>query len=175
MKANQFKQVVISLAAISAVAITVPTIAEGFYIGAGVSQAFIDERGFDEDDTGSKLFGGYQLNDYLAIEGAYYDFGDINDGSSSTEIDGLSAAIVGKLPVSNHIALFGKVGGHEWDADVTGAASGQISSDSDSDAFYGLGVEYNISQSISLRAEVERYEVEDLDVDVATVGLSFNF
>ncbi len=175
MKTRPLTKLAIGLAAVMAVTISTPTFAEGFYIGAGISQSFIDKNGFDEDDTSGKVFGGYSFNDYLAIEGAYYDFGDISDGNNSAEIDGISLAVVGKLPVSNRFTLFGKVGGHDWDADTTGAVSGQISSDSDTDAFYGLGVEYSISQSISLRGELERYEVEDLDVDVATIGISFNF
>ena len=175
MNTFKIKKLALGLVAVSAVALSAPTFAQGFYIGAGVSQAFIDENGFDEDDTGGKIFGGYNFNDYFAIEGAYFDLGDISDGNNSAEIDGVSLAVVGKVPVSNSFSVFGKVGGHEWDADTTGGISGQASSSGDSDAFYGIGAEYRINQSISLRGEIERYEVEDIDVDVATVGISFHF
>ena len=64
----KIKKLALGLVAVSAVALSAPTFAQGFYIGAGVSQAFIDENGFDEDDTGGKIFGGYNFNDYFAID-----------------------------------------------------------------------------------------------------------
>jgi len=174
MNTLNIKKLTLGLVAVSAITLSAPTFAEGFYIGAGVSQAFVDESGFDEDDTGGKIFGGYNFNDYFGIEGSYYDFGDISDGNNSAAIDGVSLAIVGKVPVSTNFSIFGKVGGHEWDAETTGS-SAQVSSNSGTDVFYGVGLEYSINQLVSLRGEVERYEVDDLDVDVATLGISFNF
>ena len=50
----------------------------GFYVGAGVGQSKIeaDDINFDEDDTGFKVFGGYQFNKYFAVELAYIDGGN---------------------------------------------------------------------------------------------------
>ncbi len=175
MNILKLKKLALGLVAVSAITVAAPTFAEGFYIGAGVSQAFVDEDGFDEDDTGGKIFGGYNFNDYFGIEGSYFDLGDISDSGSSAAIDGVSLAVIGKVPVSTNFSIFGKVGGHEWDADTAGGVAGQVSSNSGNDVFYGVGLDYSINQVISLRGEVERYEVDDLDVDVATLGISFNF
>lgn len=176
MKNSSLKNVLASVVAISTLSTITPAFADdNFYLGVGVTQAFVDERGLDEDDTGGKVFGGYKFSDYLSIEGAYYDFGEIEDFVNQLEVDGVSLAVVGSLPVNQKISVFGKVGAHDWDAEVRGAFSNQSFNDSDTDAFYGLGVQYDFTNNITVRAEVERYEVEDIDFDTATIGIQFNF
>jgi OOP family OmpA-OmpF porin len=176
MKTSVVKNALVGLVALASSGLAAQSHAEGnWYVGGSVSQAFVDERGLDEDDTGAKIFGGYKFNDYVAIEGGYYDFGEIGNSSSELEIDGISLAVVGSVPVSSKISLLGKVGVHDWDADVTGSASSAVNTDSDTDAFYGIGAEYALTDSLKIRAELERYEVEDLDVDLVSVGISFSF
>ncbi len=176
MKISKIKTLLISVVALTAAATTMQSHAQGnWYLGGGVSQAFVDERGIDEDDTGGKIYGGYKLNSYFAIEGGYYDFGEISDRGSQLELDGLSIAAVGIIPVSPHVSLFGKAGVHDWDADTVGPISAQLRSNSDTDAFYGVGIEYTFDNRWAVRGEAERYEVEDLDVDVFSIGLSYNF
>jgi OmpA-OmpF porin, OOP family len=50
----------------------------GFYVGAGIGQASIerDDSDFDADDTGFKVFGGYNFNQYFALEATYLDGGE---------------------------------------------------------------------------------------------------
>lgn len=176
MKNTLLKTILASAITLSAVTATTPVFADnGFYTGIGVTQAFVDERGLDEDDTGGKIYGGYKFNDYFSIEGSYYDFGNIEDAGRQLEADGVSLAIIGSLPLTQYVSIFAKAGTHDWDAEARGVFPGQSLRDSDTDAFYGAGVQYNFTDSITVRAEVERYEVEELDFDAATIGIQFNF
>lgn len=146
-----------------------------WYAGGAALQAFVDERGFDEDDTGGKVFGGYKFNQYIAIEGSYYDFSKIGDRSNQLEIDGISLAALGSIDVLPKLSLFGKIGVHEWDADASGTIVSQLNTDDGTDAFFGLGVDYAINDNWEIRGEIEQYEVDDLDVNVASIGFSFVF
>ena len=176
MKQHKIKSTVIFIIALSSAVTTMQSHAEGnWYIGGRFSLAFVDEPGINEDDTGTKVFGGYKLNDYFAIEGGLYDFGEISDSGSHLEIDGLSLAAIGLIPVSSNVSLFGKVGIHDWDADSIGTIPSQLTKDNDTDAFYGVGLDYAVNERWSLRGEFERFEVDDLDIDVASIGVVFKF
>src|SRR5687768_14692627 len=60
----------------------------GFYLGAGISQAntelSIEDFGSDDvDDNGFKLIAGFRPLDFLAVEANYMDLGgDSEDGTS---------------------------------------------------------------------------------------------
>ena len=176
MKLNNIHNAVFATAALFTMGLSSSAYADsGFYLGGAISQAYVDETGIDDDDTGGKIYGGYKFNDFFAIEANYYDFGEIEDATSELELDGFGIAAVGIIPVSENISLFGKVGIHEWDADAVGSAAALAGDDDGNDAFYGIGIEYDFSERWSVRGEIERYEVEDLDVDVASIGISFRF
>ncbi len=176
MKKSIAKNTLIGLVALVSAGLASQSSADGnWYVGGALSQAFVDQQGIDDDDTGGKFFGGYKYNGYIAVEGAYYNFGDISNGASQLEIDGLSLAVVGLISVSEKISVFGKVGAHEWDVNNNGAIASQLNSNGDTDAFYGLGVDYAINESWRIRGELKRYEVQELDYDVASTALSYNF
>ena len=182
MERYKIKSTAVGIIALLLAVVTMQSHAESNgYVGFRISQAIVDESGIDGDDTGAKFFGGYKFNDYFAIEGGYYDFGDIIDSGSLTnpssrlEIEGVSLAAVGFIPASDNVSWFGKIGIHYWDADTVGSISTPLSTNSDTDTFYGVGLDYVINDRWSLRGEIERYEVEDLDLNVGSVGVSFKF
>jgi len=176
MKTSIVKNTLIATAVLTSIGTTTSSFAEGnFYVGAAASQSFVDEFYLDEDDTGGKIFGGYKINEYFAIEGGHFNFGDIREGANHLEVDGISLAVVGSVPLTAKLSAFAKVGAHDWDADATGSVVNQLSNDSDTDVFYGAGVRYAFSDNWTILGEVERYEVEDIDFDVASIGVEFNF
>lgn len=148
---------------------------DDFYTGISVVQTYVDERGFDEDTTGGKIFGGYKINQFFSIEASYYDFDEIESQQSALEIDGVSLSVIASLPATDHLSIFAKAGAHDWDTQARGNITSLLSRDSDTDAFYGIGVKYELTDSLSLQAEAERYEVEEIDLDVASIGFAFNF
>lgn len=149
----------------------------GFYLGGSVGQANleIDDLGgvtaadFEGDDTGFKLIAGIRPLDWLAVEAAYVNFGEPEDGGLRAEGDGISAFAVGFLPVGP-VDLFAKGGLISWDSKISGSFD-----DDGTDLAYGAGVQFRV-WSISLRAEYEIFDVDDIDdLSMASIGATFTF
>jgi len=161
-------------------------------LGAGFGTTAIDE---DERDRGFKLFGGYQFNKYFALEGGYFDLGKfgftattVPAGTLSGDIKlkGVNLDAVGFAPFTEKFAAFARVGLNYAEANDrfggTGAVNVLDSSRSERSANYkfGLGLQYDFVRSFGMRAEVERYRIDDAvgnkgDVDLASLGVIFRF
>ncbi len=159
------------------------------YAGVSIGNASPDSSGFDSA-IGWKIFGGYELNEILAVEGGYVSFGEM-DGpvipvivgtnivnvSTSAEPTGFELAAVGNFPINSQFSVFGKVGLLAWDFKVTASALGQSASESTTgtDVFYGVGGQYEISGNLAVRASWERYTIEDGDIDFLSASAVFGF
>lgn len=183
--------------------------AQGFYIGGSVGRSNIDDDiagpglitsgTVDGNDTGFKLYGGYQFNQHFGVELAYVDLGTANysgtfGGSPVTggkvDIWGLGLFAVGIWPVSPGFSLFGKLGLFSWEAkwsDVTGGTPFS-STDNGSDLAGGLGMSYSFTRNLSARVEWERFKAgggEDFfgfpnatgsaTIDLLSVGIVYKF
>lgn len=171
---------------------------EGPYLGAGVGHAEIDNDtlndldrwGYstDDSDTAYKLFAGYQFNPHFAVEAGYVDFGEFTASSryesGALEVDGFTAALVGKLPIQSGFGVYAKLGMIAWDSDInvqsnlSGSAVNISGSEDGTDPFYGVGLEYVIDHII-MRAELERYDIsdsgEDFETDMMSASLGYRF
>jgi len=154
------------------------------YIGAGVGKTGIkdSEQGitFDETDNSFKIYGGFRFLKFFGVEGSYVDLGAPSDTIAGDKVTidttAWDAFAVGVLPLG-FLEIFGKVGMVAWDADidVSGAISGS-DSDSGTDPAYGVGVAFKLGKLFAIRAEYERFDIEDTDkVDMVSVGLDFRF
>ena len=182
----------------------IPTMAqaEEWYGGASVGQSKAKDIicdlditcSSDDTDTGWKIYGGYQFNPNGAIEFGYVDLGKVKASGTDSflgvasidwETSGITAALVGSLPVGQNFGLMGKLGLFHWDLDVN-ASSSVLGSGSDSssgtDLTYGLGLKYDFSKTVGVRAEWERFkDVGDdnttgqSDIDLLSVGVVFKF
>ena len=150
----------------------------GFYAGVGIGNASAEDdvSGFDGSDTGFKLFGGYSFNDNFAVELAYLDggapddrFGNIN---VELEVSGLNASAVGRLPVSNTVSLFGKLGFASYDVEATASSGGLSASEDDSDTAlsYGVGASIGVADRFEVRVEWEAIDVDDGAFSFLSVG-----
>lgn len=179
--------------AVLSVCCSLSVYAEGGYFGASVGSTSPEGSGF-ESDTGFKITGGYKYTERLAIEGSYVSLGEFaanNDTlseissmtgfsvtSSSVEISGFEFSIVGLMPVNERFSFFGRVGVFMWDADVNVSISGYGSgseSDDGADFIFGLGLSYDLTEKLALKAEYSGYDALDSDVDYFGIGLDFNF
>jgi OOP family OmpA-OmpF porin len=177
-----------ALPALAALALLGATAAQadvrpGFYGGVSIGSASVedDDSGFDGDDTGFKLFGGYSFNDNFAVELAYIngggpddDFGPIN---VELEVSGFNASAVGRLPVSETVALFGKLGFASYDVEATARSGGFSASedDSDTDISYGVGASIAINERFDVRVEYEAIDVSEGAFNLLSVGGSYRF
>ena len=111
-----------------AILMAMPALAadNGFYIGGSVGQADIATGQISDTvvvgvDLGAyKLFAGARFLNFLGAEGAYADFGNVEDkdiSDAGAEIDGISLAAVAYLPFGIG-DIFGKAGVFVWNADI---------------------------------------------------------
>lgn len=181
----------------------------GFYLGGSFGQAKMsDFSGSDVDavfasvgvtsrsttdtkDDGWKVFAGYRIMKYLAVEGAYTNLGEASSRSVvtapvpgtlniSAEAEAWSLSMLGILPLNDKFSLFGRLGFNTWNVDVkaTGTGSGATTfnyDDKGTDVLYGVGASYHFTPNLNLRAEWERYNLDGNDVDFLSAGLGWSF
>ena len=153
----------------------------GFYLGGSVGQANlkiddlsdgISTADFDADDTAFKLIAGIRPLDWLGVEAAYVNFGEPEDTVLGQKLkadgDGISAFAVGFLP-TGPVDLFAKVGLISWDSKIGGTFD-----DDGTDLAYGVGAQFRVL-GLSIRAEYEKYDISDVDLDMISVGLTYTF
>lgn len=164
----------------------------GSALGSGVGTSAFSA---DERDMGYKVFGGYQFNRFFALEGGYFNLGKFDFHSDTVpagtvrgdiELQGLNLDAVGLLPITNTLSAFARVGVTRVEANDnfrgTGAAIIADPSNTHRETSYkfGGGLQYALTDSVAVRAEAERYRVndargEDGDVDLFSVGVLYRF
>lgn len=155
-----------------------------FYLGVSIGESTIEEDNvfagddFEDEDTGFKVFGGYQFHRNFAIEANYTIYGDAEDSvagvNTEVEFDTFGVSLVGIVPIAERFDLFGKLGFAYWDAEVK--ALGLSDDEDGTDLSYGLGARFNFNEKVSVRAEYEGIDVDDLDrADFLSMGIEFNF
>lgn len=161
-------------------------------LGAGLTATSIDEK---NNDTGYKLYGGYQFGRFFSLEGGYFDLGRFGFTATTSpagtlrgdiRLKGINLDAVGRLPFTERFSALGRVGLTYVDTadqfSSTGAVTVADPNPGKRDGGYkaGLGLQYELSQALALRVEAERYRVNDAvgnrgDIDLVTVGLLFRF
>nr|MDP2192313.1 outer membrane beta-barrel protein [Rhodoferax sp.] len=161
-------------------------------LGSGFTTTSIND---DDRDTGYKIFGGYQFNKNFALEGGYFDLGQfgftattVPPGtlSGNIKLRGLNLDIVGTLPITERFSMFGRVGANYAQARDSFSGTGSVvvlnpnPSKRETNLKLGLGLQYAFTESLSVRAEMERYRVNDAvgnkgDIDLISVGLVYRF
>ena len=155
----------------------------GFYVGGGLGRA--DPDGADDDGMW-KVYGGWQLNKWLAAEVGYVDFGDSGfratapggiNYSGELETWGITAHAVGQFPVPigalDRLSIIGKIGTIYYDQETNASIN---TFDDDDDGFelaWGFGAQYTFSERFGVRAEWERFE--DVEIDAWSVSVNYKF
>jgi len=156
----------------------------------------------DTNSLGVKLFGGYLFNQYFALEGGYFNLGELafddktNQGDvykGTAAVQGLNVDVVGHVPVLDQFSLFGRLGINYAEVNKDFSYSGgTVSNPSGSlkdmnpdkwDVGYkvGLGAEYDFSPTFGVRGEWELYHMEEqdsetgLDMHLFSVGVVYRF
>ena len=143
---------------------------------AGATRSSLSEAGAS---AGYKLYGRYQFNRILALEGGYADLGNFDarrvitapvPGSLSGDIrasaSGFYMGAEGVVPLPNRFSLFGKLGTSYSTRTAYISGSGAVPPlftpvelgprRSEWNSKYGLGANYEMSNKLGLRFEYER-------------------
>lgn len=159
---------------------------------AGITQTSIDE---DERDTGYKIFGGYRFNKYWALEGGYFDLGEFSFTATTLpagtlsgriKVKGVNLDLVGFIPFTEKFAAFGRAGANYAEAKDKFTATGLVNvldpsrKERDTNYKFGVGLQYAFTPSFAMRAEAERYRINDAvgndgDIDLFSLGVLFGF
>ena len=168
-----------------------PRITAGL-LGAGLATTNFDR---DNSDTAYKLFGGYQFHPNFAVEAGYFNLGSFGFTATTSPpgtlngrmwVQGLNLDLVGKLPLTDRWSATARIGAqyaHTRDRfRSTGVVGVQSPTASERDTSYklGIGLQYEVSPSMFVRLDAERYRVKDAisnrrHVDLVTVSLVFPF
>lgn len=152
--------------------------------GAGIYTLSLDDDEFDDFDDNAafgRLFGGMRVTDNLAIEADYQKLAKTRDDlfGADVELDatawGLSVRPI--LPITDFIDLYGRIGWAWYDVEAKASLLGTRFriDDSDDDFTWGAGVDINLGQSLSLRGDFSRIEIEDTDLNLISAGIFFRF
>lgn len=161
-------------------------------LGAGFTAVSIVD---DDRDAGYKIFGGYQFNQNFAVEGGYFNLGEFGFIATTVpagtltgriKLQGINLDAVGTLPLTEKFSVFGRVGVNYAEAKDTFRGTGAVTvtnpnpSKRDTNVKYGLGLQYAFTESLAMRAEAERYRINDAvgnkgDIDLLSIGLIYRF
>jgi len=161
-------------------------------LGGGFATTSISN---DDRDTGYKLFGGYQFNKNFALEGGYFNLGKFGFTATTVpagtlngniKLQGVNLDAVGILPITDKFSAFGRLGVNYADATDSFTGTGFVKvpdpnpSERAANLKIGAGIQYDFTQALGVRAEAERYGVNDAvgnrgDVDLISVGLVYRF
>ena len=150
----------------------------------------------DEKDSGYSIYAGLPMSDTMDIEVSYNDFGEASlsgvsgnqfslDGTTyefnATATLAVKASSIGvaakqKVELSEGVMLYGKVGIHQWDSELSIASTtATANADEDgTDVFYGAGLELSIS-NLKGRIGYSLYDLDGEDIDSLNIGFIYNF
>ena len=146
-------------------------------------------------DSSYKIYGGYQFNKYIGLEGGYFDLGKfgftantlpLGSLDGNIRLRGFNLDVVGTFPLSEKFSALGRVGINNAQARDTFRGTGAVNvvnpnpSKRDTNYKLGVGVQYAFNDALAMRGEIERYRINDAignrgNIDVFSLGLIYRF
>lgn len=190
-KANQLARArtasIFALFLLAGLAFCRPAAAQGFFVSGGLMHAAVNETVIDDTRNAYKFVTGYEFKKHFGIEVGWVNFGEFDGvilqagGSTRVGYDAktMTAALLGRIPLGDHLAIYAKGGYLYWSTDVqlTGTAHEAhytAGTDHGNDPFFGGGIRYKF-ESFSIFAEWERYKLNQVHIDAITAGLRYTF
>lgn len=160
---------------------------------AGLATSSIKD---ESHDTAFKLFGGYQLNKNFALEAGYFNLGKFGymattippgTQTGNIKLQGLNIDAVGIMPINDKFSAFGRLGMQYAQAKDEFTGTGAVGTPANPNINFkrgnykaGVGVQYDFNLNLGMRAEAERYRIDDGvgnlgDINMYSVGLVYRF
>jgi OOP family OmpA-OmpF porin len=161
-------------------------------LASGLTTTNIDR---DEKHLAYKVFGGYEFNRFIALEGGYFNLGRFGYTATTLpagtldgriKLQGINLDVVGAVPLNASLSIIARVGAIYADArdDFHGSGAVVVLDPDPSQRKVGFkfggGLQYAFNRSVLARAEAERYRVPDAlgnrgDINMFSVSLVFPF
>ena len=160
-----------------------------FYLGAKTGWAnfdFCETGDCDDDAWGGSVYGGYQFNSWISLEGGYNYLGNSksyvgNQVTDRTKVDNGELGLKLDWNLGSAWNLFGKIGGTYNDVHSQRYnGSNTVKSDNTS-LMAGAGLEYQLSHNWRVRTEYQWFDdvgekgTGQSDINYVSVGLSYYF
>ncbi|HCJ7272829.1 TPA: OmpA family protein [Vibrio cholerae] len=146
------------------------------YVGGKIGKSWLDDacqsgQPCDKDDTTLGAFVGYEANKWLSLEAGYDYLGKFTAaGLADEKVKAITLAPKLSLPLTEGIALYGKVGGAFVD----------YGSKDDYSYLGAAGLEFNTNHNVTMRLEYQN--ITDINNDIvrasgesATLGVVYKF
>lgn len=160
----------ITLAVLLSAFAAAPAVAADFYAGVKLGQANYNYNNLTKNNpTGFGVFGGYAINDNVAVEVEYVDLGSIASATTTGKTDAWGVSTVGSYPFSEQFSVFGKLGFARTTIKSTSAVA--TATAKTTSVTYGLGGQYNFNPSAGVRLSWDRYKMGDAVVGVGKANL----
>lgn len=156
-----------------------------YYMGVSGGQASVDDKSVanDKSSTAFSFFAGYEINNNFAAELSYSNFGSMDYNGNGTLLlksTAYSLGLVGSLPVSQYVSIFGKLGyaSTSYVYENNGVAG---TTNSNGNATTAVGVSFHMTKTADLRVAYDTYKLVDAttsymaNLRVASVGVLFKF
>jgi hypothetical protein len=142
---NGIKNGVAGFVALCAAMLGATAHAQGLYAGGGGGL------------FGWKIYAGYEISNYVAVEAAYVSMDDIISPvftGEEREYVGTLGSVVGMLPLTDRSSVLARAGAFSWHAEEAGRRL-----ESGTALSYGVGYQYKFGaqQNWAVRAELERF------------------
>ena len=150
-----------------------------WYVGGAIGKSTLKPNGHgvwnvtDDSDIGKKIYAGIDINKSIGVEAFWNDFGKatISNGSATDEVEysAYGANVIYHAPLYlDKLHPFGKLGVAKLSTKTKGDTP--INQLNDYSLFAGLGAEYSLTKSLTLRGEYEHF---DKDVKQLSMGLNW--
>ena len=158
----------------------------GFFFGGSIGAATLDDTfdgfGVDTDSTSFRLNAGWQFSDSFALEAGYHDFGkfdeelDIGGVLSDVDLraDGYTLGLTAGIPMGQNLSLFGRAGAFIWEGEAR-LDGFSVEGFDDENLYYGGGASFKVSEQLSLIGDWTRYELDETESDVISIGFRYRF
>ena len=154
------------------------------YVGVNLGRSDYDATcnnlfSCERREFGWKAYAGGRLNEMLAIELGYVNFGKVTRNGGSSEAHGVNLSLVGNLPLGEMANLFAKVGTTYGRTDQSAAAGLPSGKEDGFGLNYGVGIGFNVTPQVQLVGEWERHRLDFVggrdNVDLLSLGLRYRF
>ncbi len=125
---------------------------------------------FEASSFATRLFLGLRYGDYVGLEAGYIDFGTVKDRigflqeqpsiNYEVESSGYNLSLVGRYPLNDELAAFGKLGMIRWESEATLESFPLSAREDGTDLITGLGLDFRGSDRFHVRVEAEFVFIE---------------
>lgn len=152
-----------------------------FGIGAGKATIEVDNSDLKGSATAWEVFGGFDLNQYVAFEAGYIDGGSADDrflnGVVRADTTAIGASIIGSMPIGDTFSVYGRAGYLQWESEQTFSVDGLTLDAADvdgNDPYFGAGLAAVVDGSL-VRLEYRIADLDDTDLSLISLAIVWRF